>query len=189
MSRTVLRGQSVIHVCSKAKLWCNLSLNIGQTIIAGLFRVSLFIDFGCLSDLGIGWRGAFGTFMVSRPILQGSDWWKFIIWNEVMGINQSDSSMGIFIWTGFGQGFTQVSGKGSVKGLGKCLGRVLAMLYMDAWIIMLFHRLILCIWKVYILKEKVCCCLVLIDKQKMSHKFIWNFINYWNFFQVRIHNK
>ena len=65
--------------------------------------------------------------MVSRPtcILQGSDWWKFIIWNEVMGINQSDSSMGISIWTGFGQGFTQVSGKSSVKSLGKCLGRVL----------------------------------------------------------------
>ena len=148
MTRPVSRGQSIIHVCSWPN--CNLSLNSDQTIIARLFRVSLFIDFGCLSDLGIGWRGAFGTFMVSRPtcISQGSDWWKFIIWNEVMEINQSDSSTGISIWTGFGQGFTQVSGKGSVKGLGKCLGRVLAMLYMDAWIIMLFHRLILCIWKV-----------------------------------------
>ena len=37
-------------------------------IIAGSFRVSLFIDLGCPGDFGKGWRGDLGTFMISRPI-------------------------------------------------------------------------------------------------------------------------
>ena len=42
-------------------------------IIDDSFRVSLFINFGCLQDLG----EPFGTFMTSGPILRGSDKWKF----------------------------------------------------------------------------------------------------------------
>ena len=37
-------------------------------IIAGSFRVSLFIDLGCPRDFGKGWRGDLGTFMIRRPI-------------------------------------------------------------------------------------------------------------------------
>ena len=33
-----------------------------------LVRGSLFIELGCLRDLGKGWRGDLGTFMISRPI-------------------------------------------------------------------------------------------------------------------------
>ena len=42
--------------------------NVFHQLVAGSFRVSLFIDLGCPWDLGTGWRGAFGTFMISRPI-------------------------------------------------------------------------------------------------------------------------
>ena len=41
-----------------------------------LVRVSLFIELGCPRDLGKGWRGDLGTFMISRPSYQGSHWWK-----------------------------------------------------------------------------------------------------------------
>ena len=37
-------------------------------VIAGSFRVSLFIDLGCPRDLGKGWGGDLGTFMIRRPI-------------------------------------------------------------------------------------------------------------------------
>ena len=33
-----------------------------------LVRGSLFIELGCPGDLGKGWRGDLGTFMISRPI-------------------------------------------------------------------------------------------------------------------------
>ena len=33
-----------------------------------LIRGSLFIELGCPGDLGKGWRGDLGTFMISRPI-------------------------------------------------------------------------------------------------------------------------
>ena len=49
-----------------------------------LIRGSLFIKLGCLRDLGRGWRGDLGTFMISRPIWLKSDWLKFGIWNGVM---------------------------------------------------------------------------------------------------------
>ena len=47
---------------------------------------------GALDILGKG-RGAFGTFMIMRTILLWSDWWKFSIWNEVMGgsTNQNEA--------------------------------------------------------------------------------------------------
>ena len=32
--------------------------------------------------------------MISRPIYQSSDWWKFRIWNGWWGANQSASSLG-----------------------------------------------------------------------------------------------
>ena len=32
-----------------------------------LVRGSLFIELGCPEDLGKGWRGDLGTFMISRP--------------------------------------------------------------------------------------------------------------------------
>ena len=50
-----------------------------------LVRFSLFIDLGFRWDLGRGLWGALGTFMKSRLIMQGSDWWKFSIWNDVIG--------------------------------------------------------------------------------------------------------
>ena len=75
------------------------------------------------------WMGAFGIFMISRPNLQGSDCWKFRIWNRVMEKHQADSSMDISIWAIFGQGFGQHLGRVEVRvgqelgqGLGKCLG-------------------------------------------------------------------
>ena len=42
---------------------------------------------------GERWWGHLGTFMISRPTYQGSDWWKFSICNRVMGANQSASSL------------------------------------------------------------------------------------------------
>ena len=50
-----------------------------------LVRGSLFIELGCTRDLGKGWRGDLGTFMISRSILLKSDWLKVSIWNGVMG--------------------------------------------------------------------------------------------------------
>ena len=46
-----------------------------------LIRVSLFIELRGAEDLGKGWRGDLGTFMISRPILHGSNRWKLIFWN------------------------------------------------------------------------------------------------------------
>ena len=43
------------------------------------------MELGCPRDLGKGWRGDLGTFMISRPIELKSDWLKFSIWNGVMG--------------------------------------------------------------------------------------------------------
>ena len=42
-------------------------IQLDYFFIAGSFRVSLFIDLGCPRDLGKGWRGDLGTFMISRP--------------------------------------------------------------------------------------------------------------------------
>ena len=50
-----------------------------------LVRGSLFIELGCTRDLGKGWRGDLGTFMISRSIKLKSDWLKVSIWNGVMG--------------------------------------------------------------------------------------------------------
>ena len=62
-----------------------------------LVRVSLFIELGGAEDLGTGCRGAFGTFMISRPILHGSDWWKFRFWNRMTRFIQLPFSMQICI--------------------------------------------------------------------------------------------
>ena len=37
-------------------------------ICSWLVRGSLFIELGCPGDLGKGWRGDLGTFMIRRPI-------------------------------------------------------------------------------------------------------------------------
>ena len=46
---------------------CGDSLEI-ILVFTGSFRVSLFIDLGCPRDLGKGWRGDLGTFMINRSI-------------------------------------------------------------------------------------------------------------------------
>ena len=50
---------------SAAQMKNNSSIGM---LVAGSFRVSLFIDLGCPGDFGKGWRGDLGTFMISRPI-------------------------------------------------------------------------------------------------------------------------
>ena len=44
--------------------------NDGQAVsfYCCLVRGSLFIELGCMRDLGKGWRGDLGTFMISRSI-------------------------------------------------------------------------------------------------------------------------
>ena len=49
------------------KLNCHLD-SIKLSAICWLVRGSLFIELGCPRDLGKGWRGDLGTFMISRPI-------------------------------------------------------------------------------------------------------------------------
>ena len=39
---------------------------------------------GGAEDMGTGWRGAFGSYMIMRSTLLKSDWSKVIIWNGVM---------------------------------------------------------------------------------------------------------
>ena len=51
-----------------SKLAFKKSHDLISSVFAGSFRVSLFIDLGCPRDLGKGWRGDLGTFMISRPI-------------------------------------------------------------------------------------------------------------------------
>ena len=46
-------------------------------------------------DLGTWLRQDVGTFMISRPSLQYSDWMKFRIWNGVRRSSQSSFSMQI----------------------------------------------------------------------------------------------
>ena len=36
--------------------------------------------------------------MISRPIKQGSDWWKFSIWNRVMGTQPIRIQLGKILW-------------------------------------------------------------------------------------------
>ena len=68
------------------------SLNRHQDIsvlLLALLRVSLLITLRFPEDLGKGWRGAFGSFMIIRPCLLNCDWSVFSIWNGVIGFNQS----------------------------------------------------------------------------------------------------
>ena len=46
----------IINQCTISQVFC------------WLIRVSLFIELGGPQDLGTGWWGALGTFMISRPI-------------------------------------------------------------------------------------------------------------------------
>ena len=56
------------------------------------------------------WRGAFSTFMINRPILHGSDWWKFRFQNMVTGCIQSSFSMQMSIKGAEGQGLQRFKG-------------------------------------------------------------------------------
>ena len=60
--------------------------------ITGSFRVSIVIELGCTGDLGMGWWGDIGTFMINRPILQGSVWWKLNLYN---GANEYEACKGM----------------------------------------------------------------------------------------------
>ena len=44
-----------------------ISIERVYSIYCWLVRGSLFIDLGCPRDLGKGWRGDLGTFMINRP--------------------------------------------------------------------------------------------------------------------------
>ena len=75
-----------------------------------LVRVSLFIELVGAEDLGTGWRGAFSTFMINRPILHGSDWWTFRFQNMVTGCIQSSFRMQMSIKGAEGQGVQRIKG-------------------------------------------------------------------------------
>ena len=66
----ILTILQVIHLCGNR-------FDFNLSYFCWLVRVSLFIELGGAGDLGTRKRGAFSTFMISRPILHGSDWWKF----------------------------------------------------------------------------------------------------------------
>ena len=51
------------------------------------------IEMGGSWYLGTWWRGAFGTFMISRPTFLCHDWLEFSIWNGVTGSDQSCFNM------------------------------------------------------------------------------------------------
>ena len=40
-----------------------------KSFITGSFKVSLFADFGGTGELRTGWWGAFGTFVISKPMV------------------------------------------------------------------------------------------------------------------------
>ena len=58
---------------------------------------------------GQGGGGAFSTFMISRSILHGSDWWKFRFQNRVTEYIQSSFSMQMSIKGAEGQGMQRVN--------------------------------------------------------------------------------
>ena len=103
----------ILIICSLLYLYhillVNVKLNMHTSLdqfISGLFRVSLFINLRSPQDLGTGWLGALGTFMISRHIYKAviGDWWKLNIWIRMLGVNQLDFSMGISITLGNGLG-------------------------------------------------------------------------------------
>ena len=51
-----------------------------EVLIAG----SLESAYSLISGSHRIWGQDLGTFMISRPIYQGNDWWKFSIWNQVI---------------------------------------------------------------------------------------------------------
>ena len=64
--------------------------------------------------------------MISKPIVQGINWWKFRIWNWVMENYQSGNVLariGKRFKQVFKQGLSKGLGNGLVKGLGKGLGK------------------------------------------------------------------
>ena len=56
---------SMSKLLTKASQWSSMSILLRS---CRLVRGSLFIELGCTRDLGKGWRGDLGTFMISRSI-------------------------------------------------------------------------------------------------------------------------
>ena len=59
---------SASMTCGSGGLWSSSVPECGEHFFCWLVRGSLFIEFGCPTDLGKGWRGDLGTFMISMPI-------------------------------------------------------------------------------------------------------------------------
>ena len=59
---------SILMSCSEARVLSPLRVTFCSRSSCWLVRGSLFIELGCPGDLGKGWRGDLGTFMISRPI-------------------------------------------------------------------------------------------------------------------------
>ena len=58
---------SLVCLLGKAPSICSIS-KLYKDPNCWLVRGSLFIELGCTRDLGKGWRGDLGTFMISRSI-------------------------------------------------------------------------------------------------------------------------
>ena len=68
--KSVLKRNELINVWTYKDNIANF-VCFGKTLLGTfcwLVRGSLFIELGYLRDLGKGWRGDLGTFMISRPI-------------------------------------------------------------------------------------------------------------------------
>ena len=64
---------------------CKPDLSYNTTFfIRAFFAGSLESAYSLISGSHRIWGQDLGTFMISRPIYQGNDWWKFSIWNQVI---------------------------------------------------------------------------------------------------------
>ena len=109
------------HFCTQNSATCNVittsTLPRCWLLYCWLVRVSLFIELGGAGDLGTRKRGAFSSFMINRPILHGSDWWKFWFWNGVTWCIQSSFRMQMSI-----KGARGVRGARGSRGVGSARG-------------------------------------------------------------------
>ena len=85
-------------------------------------------------DMGTGWRGAFGSFMIMRPSIFKCDWSIISIWNGVVGIQQIMMKYWTCrkkVWGKSGKSAGKVWGKAQGKsweGLGKVQRRSIKIL-------------------------------------------------------------
>ena len=73
-------------------LECNIILHDIKHIVAGSLESAYSLSLG-VQEIWGQVKGAFSSFMISRPILYRSDWQKFRFWNGVTGCIQSSLSM------------------------------------------------------------------------------------------------